>query len=172
MERTGARRAEGARRPAWTARSGVLGAILLLTAGCGGGGDPLPAEEAVAHYDAVAEALTAELPGQEWTLQENQRSVEEEGGDCRYSPGVWNAGDTLEGVSGDQGWDDLAAQLDPVLSEHGFEGLGAPSRSGALHSVSTQDDHGTELVLDEQGRLSLRGALIDAETCTPGALGL
>lgn len=152
------------------ARAAALGAILLLAAGCGAGGTPLPAQEAVAHYDAVADAITAELSAQEWTLNESQRSIEEEDGRCRYSPGEWEAEGVLDGVSGDQGWKDLSARLDPVLAEHGFEDLGAPSLSGALHSVSSHDGHGAELVLDEQGRLSLRGALVDAETCDEGAL--
>ncbi|WP_157697099.1 hypothetical protein [Brachybacterium avium] len=147
-------------------------ALALCAVGCTAAGEPLPAEGAVAHYDAVAEDLTAELSAQEWVLNPTQRTVREEDGRCRYSPGVWEAEGTLAGVSGDGGWDEIAARLDPVLAEHGFEDLGAPSRSGALYSVSTHDGHGTELVLDEQGRLSLRGTLIDTETCTESALGL
>lgn len=153
-------------------RTAVLAALTLLAASCTAAGEPLPAEDAVAHYDAAADDLIAELTGQEWALNSVQRTVREEDGRCRYSPGVWEAEGTLEGVSGDKGWGEIAARLDPVLAEHGFEGLGAPSRSGALYSVSTHDAHGTELVLDEQGRLSLRGALIEAETCTESALGL
>lgn len=154
------------------ARGVALGAGLLLLAACGGSAEPLPAESAVPHYDAAAEAVLAELAGPEWALQENQRTVQEEDGACRYSPGVWNADQPLEGVSGDEGWDALAERLDPVLAEHGFGDLGAPERSGALYSVRSQDAHGAELVLDAQGRLALRGALVDAQTCTPEALGL
>lgn len=164
-ERAG-RAAEGAGHLA------VLGALALLAAGCTAGSEPLPAEDAVAHYDAAADALTAELSTQEWVVNPAQRTVREEDGQCRYSPGAWEAEGTLDGVSGDQGWEEIAARLDPVLAEHGFEDLGAPSRSGALYSVTTQDGHGAELELDAQGRLSLRGALIDAETCTDSALGL
>ena len=155
-----------------TGRVAVFGALALLVAGCAAGAEPLPAQDAVAHYDAAADALTAELPAQEWTPNAVQRTVQEEDGTCRYSPGVWEAGETLDGVSGDQGWEEVTDRLDPVLAEHGFEDLGAPTRSGALYSVSTHDGHGAELVLDEQGRLSLRGALIDTTTCTKSALGL
>lgn len=156
------------RRRGWA----VLGAGLVLLAGCGAGQEPVPAEDAVAHYDAVAGAVLDELAGPEWTLQENQRTVREGDEGCRYSPGVWNADAVLDGVSGAEGWDELTERLDPVLAEHGFGALGDPERSGAIHSVSTQDQHGAELALDEQGRLSLRGALVDAEPCTAEALGL
>lgn len=172
MERTGRMRGRGAHGPRGTGRRAVLGTVILLLAGCGASVEPLPAGDAVAHYDAAAEALTAELTELEWTLQENQRTVQEEGGQCRYSPGVWNADGTLEGVDGDQGWEEIAERLDPVLAEHGFESLGAPSRSGASYSVSAQDGHGAELVLDEQGTLSLRDALIEAPDCTEDALNL
>lgn len=161
-----------ARTPGRTRRVATLGVLALLATGCGAGAAPLPAEAAVAHYDAAADALIAELSAQEWTLNANQRTVQEEDGQCRYSPGVWEADGTLERVSGEEGWEELATRLDPVLAEHGFEELGAPSRSGALHSVATHDGHGAELVLDEQGRLSLRGALVDTTSCTQSALGL
>lgn len=172
MGRSTTFRVRTGRAMAGTGRLAVLGTLALLTAGCTAGSEPLPAEDAVAHYDATADALLAELSAQEWTLNPAQRTVREEDGQCRYSPGAWEAEGTLDGVSGDQGWDEIAARLDPVLAEHGFEELGAPSRSGALYSVTAQDGHGAELELDEQGRLSLHGALIEAETCTAAALGL
>lgn len=150
----------------------AFGAAALLLSGCGASAEPVPAEDAVARYDAVAEAVTGALPEQGWTLQENQRSVQEEDGQCVYSPGVWNGDGTLVGVVADPGWEEIAERLDPVLAEHGFESLGSPSRSGASLRVGTQDEHGAELVIDDQGTLSLRGVLVDATTCTESALGL
>lgn len=164
------------RRRVCAVRCAVLGAGLVLLAGCVVVKDlveePLPAEEAVAHYDAAAGAVVEELSGSEWTLQENQRDVREVDGECRYFPGAWNADARMQGVSGDEGWDEITERLDPVLAEHGFGAFPAPKRSGALYSVTSQDEHGAELELSEEGWLSLRDALVDAEPCTAEALGL
>ena len=170
----GARRT--VRRRAWAMRCAALGAGLVLLAGCVLVKDlveePISAEDAVAHYDAVAGAVVEELSGAEWTPQENPREVRVVDGECRYLPGAWYADSRLDGVSGDEGWDEITERRNPVLAEHGFGAFSAPKRSGALYSVSSQDEHGAELELGEQGWLSLRGALVDAEPCTAEALGL
>ncbi|MBB5833161.1 hypothetical protein [Brachybacterium aquaticum] len=162
----------GTLQGARTRRVALCGAAALLLAGCTGGAEPLPAADAVEHYDQAAQALLAELSSQQWTLDEGRRSVAEEDGQCLYSPGTWEAEGTLDGVSGEDGWDELAQRLDPVLAVHGFEDLGDPRRQGALYSVTSTDAHGAELVLDEQGRLSMRGAHVETSSCTPEVLGL
>ena len=85
---------------------------------------------------------------------------------------MWEAGETLDGVSGDQGWEEVTDRLDPVLAEHGFEDLGAPTRSGALYSVSTTTGTAPSWCSTSRGGSLSRGALIDTTTCTKSALGL
>lgn len=155
-------------------RSLLLVSVAALLTGCGAM-TPLPADEAVAHYDEVAAGLTsalAESTGQEWSFLEHLQEVQESDGACLYSPGAWEAGTTLPGVSGDEGWDEITAVVDPVLVEHGFSELGRPSRQGALYQVSATDEHGAEVVLTAQGQLRIADAQIGTETCSAEALGL
>ncbi|MGO2360951.1 MAG: hypothetical protein ACTH6N_07435 [Brachybacterium tyrofermentans] len=151
----------------------LLSAAALLTA-CGGV-VPLPAGEAVAHYDEVAAELTSALgesTGQEWSLLEHRREVQEREGVCRYSPGDWETGTTLPGVSGDDGWDEIIAAVDPVLVEHGFSELGRPTRQGALYLVRAADEHGAEVTLSAQGTLRIADAEITTESCSAESLAL
>lgn len=136
---------------------------------------PIPAEDALSHYDEVAAGLTTALAGstgQEWGLLENRQEVQEHDGTCQYSPGAWETGTALPGVSGDDGWGEITAAVDPVLVEHGFSELGGPSRQGALYQVSAEDEHGAEVVITAQGALRISGAQIETETCSAESLGL
>lgn len=138
---------------------------------------PLPAGEAVAHYDQVAAELTAALAestGQEWGALEGRQEVQESDGECLYTPGEWETGAALPGVSGDEGWDEIAAAVDPVLVEQGFSELGRPSRQGALYRVGATDEHGAEVTITAQGRLRITDAQIEtaAESCSAELLGL
>jgi len=155
-------------------RPWLLLSSAALLAGCASV-TPVPAADAVEHYDQVAAELTsalADATGQQWSALENRQEVQERDGTCLYSPGEWEGGAPLPGVSGDEGWDGITAAVDPVLAEHGFSELGDPSRRGALHQVSAEDEHGAELVLTAQGELRITGAQIETETCSAEALGL
>lgn len=157
------------------ARRGLLlVAAAALLAGCGGV-TPVPAADAVAHYDEAASALTAALAastGQQWSALENRRDVSQHDGMCLYSPGEWETGTPLPGVSGTKGWQEITGAVDPVLVEHGFSEFGRPTQQGALHQVTATDEHGAEAVLTEQGQLRIADAQIEIETCSAEALGL
>lgn len=156
------------------ARFAALGAAALHCAGCGGTA-PIPADEAVAHYDALAEDLTTGLAGTglDLTHEPSTRTVTKEGGTCVYTPGTWTpAGGSGGDVSDDEAWGSSREALDPVLEEAGFDPLGDPQRQGAKSFVASTDEHGATLRLDDQGTLRLYGARVETEDCSASALGL
>lgn len=69
-------------------------------------------------------------------------------------------------------WDEYVEPFGEVLAEQGFSELGAVERRGAMHYLLATDAHGARLELDEQGRFSIADARIDADPCTPEALGI
>lgn len=149
---------------------------MAMLAGCGGR-TPVPAAEAVATYDALAEDLFSAadtVRPMDWELQRSSRTIEEPGAeDCRYRPGSWSAGENLYPVPG-QGmdWQPWRDALDPMLEEHGFEALGRERRRGAWFSLESDGPHGARLQLSAQGELRISDVRVDASPCEDAALGL
>lgn len=136
--------------------------------------EPLPAVDAVAHYQGVGTSVTDALGdfGGPWTYQETSRRVEETGGDCLYSAGQWEGSGPLAGVSGADGWDAVDAALGDTVQKAGFGSFSAAQRQGAMHVIEATDAHGATLRIDEQGGVRISGARVDATPCTEAGLGL
>lgn len=169
-ERSRARRARSTGRAAIAA----LGALLLV-AGCGGSGSPLPAEEAVAHYEDVSADLLGALDAvRPLTWEHRAQEILEPGAeDCRYQAGIWEADAALYPEPG-QGmdWEPWRTAVDPVLEEHGFEALGREQSSGGEYWLESEGPHGARIVLESRGSLRITDVRVDAEPCEDAALGL
>ena len=151
------------------------GAMLLVMAGCGGGGAALPAQEAVAQYDLVAEDVLAALTSVRPLAWERgtQGIIEPGAQDCRYRPGIWTADDVLYPEPGQgRDWDPWREALDPVLEEHGFAPLGREQSSGAAYWLESKGPNGSRLQLHIDGELRITDVRVDAEPCEDAALGL
>lgn len=169
----------GERRPACRRllprRAALLAAALLVMAGCGGGGAALPAQDAVAQYEVVAEdvlgALTAVRP---LAWERGAQGVIEPGAqDCRYRPGIWTADDVLYPEPGQgRDWGPWREALDPVLEEHGFTPLGREQSSGAAYWLESKGPSGSRLQLYIDGELRITDVRVDAEPCEDETLGL
>lgn len=152
----------------------LVAAALLALAGCSGG-QPIPAQDVVAHYDEVAAdaAAAGAADGREFELQGATRAVEERDGDCLYRAGDWTSSMPFDGsVSGDEAWDAYVAPYEDVLREHGFGRFGSVTRRGALPYAEARDEHGAIFMIDAQGRFSISDARVQTDSCTPEALGL
>lgn len=123
-------RAEGAETMCTTVRRhGVLPSSLcavlplLLLTGCGGT-EPLAAESAVAHYDAVAADLVEALESQglDVDLAPATRLVAERDGRCAYDAGTWIPARSVE---------------DALRSEDGW-GHGSPQRNRCSPSTGSR----------------------------------
>lgn len=147
---------------------------LLLLAGCGGT-EPLAAESAVAHYDAVAGDLVEALESQglDVGLAPATRLVAERDGRCAYDAGTWIPARSVEdALRSEDGWGPWIAAAEPVLAEHGFETVDAPEHAEGMLRIRTTDRHGAELTLDMTGQLRIWDAEVDAAPCDQAALGL
>lgn len=152
----------------------ALCAALLLLTGCGGA-EPLAADEAVAHYDAVAADLSEALSAQDltWTLAPASRVVAERDGGCAYDAGTWMPSRSAEeALRSEAGWEPWITALAPVLAEHGFEAVDAPEQAEGMLLIRTTDAHGAELTVDMTGQLRIWGADVDAAPCSAAELGL
>ncbi|EWS80492.1 hypothetical protein BF93_03680 [Brachybacterium phenoliresistens] len=152
----------------------LVAAALLALAGCSGG-QPIPAQDVVAHYDEVAAdaAAAGAAGGREFELQATTRTVAERDGDCLYRAGDWTSSVPFDGSASDEGaWDEYVAPYEDVLREHGFGGFGPVARRGALHYAEARDEHGAIFTIDAQGRFSISDARVETDRCTPEALGL
>lgn len=147
---------------------------LLVLASCGRV-EPLPASDAVAHYDEVADGLTAAIGGEdaEWTFNVRPQHVTLEDGDCTYTAGRWDLEEPLEhpGPESDE-WRTRIAAVNPVLEDHGFERIAKPTQQGAGTLLQSTDEHGATATISGNGDLYIHSAVVDAETCTPEALGI
>ena len=155
--------------------SSLLGAAALAIAGCGDEESAVPANQAVAQYQAMVQEILAALVAVrpltwEHTAQEVLGSDAE---DCRYQPGVWEADGTLYPQPG-QGidWEPWRESLDPVLEEHGFTALGREQVSGDGYWLESTGAHGALLQLHAEGRLLITDIRVVAEPCEDAALGL
>lgn len=154
---------------AWAAALLGLGVLTACSSA-----EPLPAGEAVAHYEEVGASVTDALGdlGGPWTYQETSRRFEETGGDCLYSAGQWEGSGPLVGVSGSDGWDAVDAALGDTVQKASFGSFSAPQRQGAMHVIEATDAHGATLRIDEQGGVRISGARVDGAPCTEAGLGL
>ncbi|MCS6712176.1 hypothetical protein JSY14_09125 [Brachybacterium sp. EF45031] len=154
-------------------RGAAVGTVLLVFSACGGFDTPLPAEDAVAHYDDVATTVAdAAAPEASWNHAESTRHVTaEDPGTCRYTPGDWSMDGPLISRDG-RTWDDLIGDLGPSLEKAGFDPVDAASEQASRRVLETTDAHGATLQLTEDGRMRIHSALVDADACTESALGI
>lgn len=150
----------------------VLGLTLPLAA-CSGD-EPLPAGDAVEHYDTAADAVAEALgaAGTTWTLAEKGRSVREDDGRCRYTPGSWNPDSPLDVPQGDDAWQERIDAVSPALQEHGFAAVSKPSSEGSRQILETEDAHGASLSITAEGRIRIWDAEVAADPCTAQTLGI
>lgn len=171
-----ARRTAGPRRPSTSpVRASLVLATAALLTGCSLGAEPLPADEAVGHYEDVAAGVSGALAssGREFSYLAPSESVTEDGGTCLYRAGQWESGQSFDGdLTERAGWDEYAEPVEEVLAENGFTDLGRVHRRGALHHLVATDRHGARFELDEQGRFTIADARVDADPCTAEALGI
>lgn len=154
-------------------RCAAAGAALVLLTACGGSEEPIPAADAVAHYDEVAAAVSATAaPDAAWALADSTRHVAADGsGTCLYTPGDWSMDSPLISSDG-RSWDDVLAALGPSLEEAGFKSVDSTTEQQSRRVLETTDEHGATLQITEDGRLRIHSALVDAESCTDDALGI
>lgn len=145
---------------------------MLLAAGCSGP-EPLPAEDARAHYDQVRQDVVAAIGAEDLSLTVREEPlVGTEDGTCIYDPGSWEA-DGEAFTDADSTWQPLVDPVNEVLSEHGFDEVDEFAHTnGQAFGISGTDDHGLRLrayVLEGNTVVSLHGAEIDdAGGCTIG----
>lgn len=147
-------------------------AVLLPLTGCGRE-DPIAADEAVPHYDAVAEDVTGALgsTNTRWELGGSARHVREKDSVCRYNPGQWTPDPALT-VSDDADWDAWIAALNPVLVEDGFQKFHKVDQAEYSQILRTHDDHGAQIEITADGTVRIWDAVVDASPCTDAAVGL
>lgn len=147
-------------------------AVLLAVAGCTRG-DPIAADQAVAHYDAVAEDLTGAIgtTHTEWTLDERTRHVRAKDDVCRYNPGRWTPKPALA-IDEDADWDEWIAALNPVLVKDGFQKLHKVDQAEYSQILTTHDSHGAQVEITPDGTLRIWDATVAAKPCADSAVGL
>lgn len=151
----------------------VLGAATSLTA-CGAGSEPLPAPEAVAHYESIVAELEGALAdgGTDWQHAEDTRKVVEQDGTCRFTPGTWQPATPLPTPDGEEGWEDRIALVNPVLTGHGFEEIEDVTAQGSRTVLESSDAHGATLRVTPEGEIRIWEAAVEADPCTPEGLGM
>ncbi|GAA1484746.1 hypothetical protein [Brachybacterium fresconis] len=152
----------------------ALLAVMIPLASCGTGTAPVPADDAVSHYDDLATELGAALAvdGTPWTLAPDTRQVA--GGDdgCRFTPGTWSPETPLPEPSEDEGWTRRMATVNSVLSGYGFEEIEDVTEDGSRTVLQTQDEHGATLSITAEGRIRIWEAAVDTDPCTAETLGI
>ena len=163
------------RKPMRRVMACLAAPAVLLTSGCAP--DPYPAPEAVAHYeDVLFQARTIlEATGIEWEDSVYRPSVVEEDGRCVYNTG------SIRPVEQPEPWAVLRhpdfesvmlPQLNQLLTDNGFSELGDTTVSGNGGWRTATDDHGATFELWSDIGFRIDGVVVDAEPCTPEALGL
>lgn len=153
------------------ARTTVLATAAALSLSACGGTEPLPADQAVAHYDDAATALTVALGsgGITWEHGEASRKADERDGTCEYTPGNWSPSAPLPAPEDDAAWEARIDAVNPALEEHGFDAVSGTTADGSRKVLGTEDAHGATLQLTAEGDLRIWGAEVTADPCdTPG----
>lgn len=153
------------------ARTAVLATAAALSLSACSGTEPLPADQAVAHYDDAATALTQVLgaEGTTWEHEEATRKIAETDGACKYTPGNWSPSALLPAPEDDADWEARIDAVNPVLVEHGFEEVDGTTANGSRTVLETEDAHEATLHLTAEGDLRIWGAEVTADPCdTPG----
>lgn len=152
---------------------GLIGLCLILPLSACSSDDPLPAAQAIEHYDEVGHDIAQALSGEDGTwLHENRgRSVSETEGTCRYSPGSWNPAEDLEAPTDDGAWQARMDVVNPVLEEHGFSEITKTTEQGSRRLLESEDEHGASIRITPEGQIRITSAAVDAEPCTMETLG-
>lgn len=161
------------RAPSRRARITVLAtSSLLLVTGCGGD-SPIPADDAVGHYDSLVEDLTTALPGATapWTHAEATRKAADIGGSCTYTPGTWDPETPLAPPTDDDEWNQRIDAVNPALEGHGFDRITETTTQGPRTLLRTEDEHGATLTITAEGEIRIWEASVDADPCTLAGLG-
>lgn len=155
------------RRRMVIAHVAVLGAAAALSLSACGGTEPLPADQAVAHYDDAATALTVALGagGITWEHGEASRKADERDGTCEYTPGNWSPSAPLPAPEDDAAWEARIDAANPALEEHGFDAVNGTTADGSRKVLETEDAHGATLQLTAEGDLRIWGAEVTADPC-------
>lgn len=161
------------RRRMVIARTAVLGTTAALSLSACGGTEPLPANQAVAHYDDAATALTQALgaDGTTWEHTEATRKAEGTDGACEYTPGSWSPSAPLPAPEDDAAWEARIDAVNPVLEEHGFDAVNGTTTDESRKVLETEDAHGATLHLTAEGELRIWGAEVTTDPCELEGLG-
>lgn len=137
---------------------------------------PIPADEAVAHYDAAIADVVEVLGEAGLTYGEpRQREVTETNGLCYFTAGHY---DTIEThprsyLSSEVDFEGTyEAALSEVLAEHGYGDLRQDEADGPYPGWKAVDAHGGVFTLSVNGGFSFYRILVDASPCDGSALGL
>ncbi|MBE1876302.1 hypothetical protein [Myceligenerans pegani] len=156
----------------------AVGVLSSCTAGADGNPpEPPPALDAAtteytAAYDDVVGALTRDIPEVEWTAKDRFPHVAEQpDGRCvLFLAESLGEGDLYE-PSG--GLTELAAVLDPVLDEHGFDPVSEvvyPESGGDVYVTAT-DPAGWELTVGAYPPIVGLSGPVETDRCDESALG-
>mgnify|MGYP007040920984 CR=1 FL=1 len=138
---------------------------------------PLPAEDAVAHYEQVRVDLITAIGAEDLGLEVREEPVVETAdGTCVYDPGSWEADGEFV-ANAESAWGPLIDPLNEVLGRHGFGEVDEFTyANGEAFGISVVDGHGLRLrayTLEGSTIVSLHGAVIDAEgRCSLAELGV
>lgn len=152
----------------------ALLAVMIPLASCSTGTAPIPADDAVSHYDDLATELEAALAvdGTAWELAPDTRKVTSGEDACLFTPGTWSPETPLPEPADDEGWEERMATVNSVLSGYGFEEIEDVTEEGSRTVLQTQDEHGATLSMSAEGQIRIWEAAVDADPCSAETLGI
>ena len=150
----------------------LAASALIPLSGCGSD-EKLAADDAVTHYDAVAQDLAEALgePDTRWQFTETMRGIGIKDDVCRYRPGLWTPDPRLQ-ASDDATWRAWMDAVNPVLEEHGFTSISDVTQDEALQRLTSSDQHGAQLVIENIGSIRVYDVAVDADPCELETLGV
>lgn len=155
-------------------RALLLLAALSPLAACGADPEPLPAAGAVSHYEDFVDELAGALADGDtsWQHAPATQKVTEQKGGCRFTPGTWQPDAPLPAPEVEDDWEERIAQVNPVLTEHGFSEIEHATEQGSRSVLESRDAHGASLEITPEGRIRLWEVAVEADPCSPETLGI
>ena len=147
----------------WGLRAWICAAVLPLVA-CSSV-EPLPRDEAAAHYEQVRREVITALDADVASLTTREEPVvQTEAGNCIYDPGSWEPDGEIF-AHDPSSWKPLIDPLHEVLNRHGFETVEEFSyTNGEAFGISVIVEHGLQLrvyILEGDSYVAMHGAHID-----------